>query len=55
MAGRGKKSRRGREKEAIWYRMAALPHAAGATPPIREMLEKAAAAGVAPPRETAGA
>lgn len=25
--------------------------AAGATPPIREMLEKAAAAGVAPPRE----
>jgi len=30
---------------------AALPHAAGATPPIREMLEKAVAAGVAPPRE----
>jgi ribonuclease BN (tRNA processing enzyme) len=38
-------------KDAIWSRMAALPHAAGATPPIREMMEKAAAAGVAPPRE----
>lgn len=38
-------------KDAIWYRMAALPEAAGAVPPMRELMEKAAAAGVPLPKE----
>jgi ribonuclease BN (tRNA processing enzyme) len=38
-------------KDAIWYRTAALPEASGAVPPIRELMEKAAALGVALPKE----
>ena len=38
-------------KDAIWYRMAVLPEASGAVSPMREMMEKAAAAGVPLPKK----
>lgn len=40
-------------RDAIWQRMAALPDAGGSASPTRELMEKAAAAGISPPTKVA--